>query len=176
MSLSPAAPIASVIVIVGGVGLALVHNYAGNDGDPEGWLAASAFAAPFVMAGVLALFGVWRGRSGVVAAAGIALVPISIVSVVMWPILVPAAVLIVLGLAAGADRSARENVAFALVVVGLPIAFALLLVHNDPVSWVTPDGGGGSSSDVITNVEALGSLSITAMVSAAAPLVSWRRR
>ncbi len=86
--------VASVAVILGGIALVIGHYYGGSPGDPEGWFEAFGFAAPFLGAGFLALVGTLCGRPALVLAAGVALIPTSLLSIVLIPLLLPATLLI----------------------------------------------------------------------------------
>ena len=72
-----------------------VHYYGGLPGEPEGWSAALGFAAPFIGAGFLALVGTRLGRPALVFSAGVALIPMSALSIVLIPLLIPAVVFVV---------------------------------------------------------------------------------
>ncbi len=168
----------AVAVTVGGVAAGAVHYFAGSPGMPNGELAAMAFGAPWVMAGVLTLVGTIRGCPTVVAFAGMAAFPISLVSIVLWPLLVPALLLVAQGVSRFNHPAPRDIGVGFLIAIGLVSAFFLLLVHQDPATWQTPEGGTHYSSDIITAVEALASLAIvvTVGVAAAATMLFPRRR
>lgn len=153
--------VASIGVVLGGVALVFVHFYGGSAGDPEGWFSALGFAAPFIGVGLLALVGTLRKRPSLVLVSGVALIPMSVLSIVLFPLIVPAVLLIV--------RSTRERfnpqdlVLPAVLASGLVVVLAILVFHQDPVSWSTSDGG-GSSSDIVTSLEAAIATSATAAV------------
>ena len=153
--------VASVAVVLGGVALAFIHYYGGSPGSPEGRFAAAGFASPFIGVGLLALVGSFRGRRALMLAAGVALIPMSILSFVLLPLLIPAVLLIVHSTQARLDpRDLAMPMVFALVLVG---ALAILVFHQDPVTWTSSEGGGGSS-DIITTLEAAIAVSATAAV------------
>jgi hypothetical protein len=79
-----------------GTGFALmaVHYLAGSDGDPEGWYSAAGFAAPFVGAGYLALVGDRFATPLLCVAGGVALALMSVVSIIVVPLIVPAGFMI----------------------------------------------------------------------------------
>ncbi len=154
--------------------LGVIHLKGGSPGDPEGLLAATAFASPIAIAGVLSLLGVWRGLPAITAASGLGVIPMCLVSFVMLPLLVPASLLVAYGLSPGTVRAKYEAQAGFVVGIGLVGAFFLLLVHLDPVTW-SSQGGSGSSSDIITDLEAVASLSVVAVVFVAAMLIPRRR-
>lgn len=148
---------AAAVVVMGGVALAFIHYLGGTDGDPEGWYAAVGFAAPLLGAGVLAAVGALVDAPWLWWAAGVAIVPCSIVSIVMFPLLVPAIVLIVLGLR-NSDGHVRERsgVVFAVALIA---AFGGVVFHQDPVTWE-----GGSTSNIVTTTEATMSVVVTVCV------------
>ncbi len=163
--------VSGVIAIVGGIGLMAVHNLAGSEGDPEGWFAAIGFGAPFVGAGCLAVLGANGDNPALCIAAGLALWPMSLVSVVLFPLLAPATIMVWAGVKnAPSARSLwlAEALGAALVVV-----FGFLVLHQDPVTWTTPTGSGGSSN-IVTDFEATLSLAtVGAVIGVAA---AWTRR
>ncbi len=154
--------LASAAVIVGGSGLVFVHYYAGSPGDPEGWFAALGFAAPFIGVGALALAGTLRRRPALAFAAGVALVPMSVLSIVLIPLLIPAALLIVRAAVEG--FRAQDLLVPGLLASGLVVVLAILVFHQDPVSWSTPEGSGGASN-IVTTTEA--TIAIVSTVAAA---------
>ncbi len=84
-----------------------------------------------------------------------------VVSIVMVPLIVPAGFMI----AAIRNASMRGDavVVSAVLAVGLVTAFGILVFHQDPVTWSTPDGG-GSSSSIATSTEASISLMVVTVV------------
>ena len=94
-------------------------------------------------------------------AAGVALIPMSVLSFVLLPLLIPAVLLIVRSTRERLDpRDVAMPAILALVLVG---ALAILVFHQDPVTWTSPEGGGGSS-DIVTMLEAATAISATAAV------------
>ena len=173
---SPFWTLPAFLVIGGGLLLTVGVYVAGEPGEPRSPLAPLAFGAPTLVAGLLALFGILRGHPAMVLAAGIALLPLSFISVVLWPMFLPAALLIAYGAGRTRGTSLGEVAAAVVVAVGLPVALFAMLVHQDPAMWISDDGKrGGGSSDIVTNAEVAVSLAITAAV-ASAGIVSIRRR
>ena len=167
----------ALIVIAGGVALVAIRSYASESDNGEGLLADIAFGAPAFMAGIVALLAIWRGYPFVVVGTSVALMPIALVSVILWPLMVPVALLMAFGAPRISHTSASEIAAGGLTAVGLVSAFVLLLVHEDPVTWQSADGTRqGYSSDIITNVEASASLAIVAIVGLVAGATMLRRR
>ncbi len=152
---------ASVAVVLGGVALVFVHYYGGSAGDPEGWFAALGFAAPFIGVGLVALAGTLRKRPSLVLASGVALIPMSVLSIVLLPLILPAVLLIVHALQ---ERLELRDLALpAVLLLGLVVVLAVVVFHQDPVTWSTPDGG-GRSSNIVTSLEAAFAISVTAAV------------
>jgi hypothetical protein len=159
--------IPALLIVAGGAAAGVIRSYAGAGHEPESDLADVAFAAPVVMAGLVALAGVQWRRQGMVVGSAFAVYPIAIVSIVMWPLVIPASFLVVHGFTLKGAGEPLHLAGTVLLAAGLPVAFFALLVHEDPVAWQTAFGS-GSSSDVVTNVEAVLSLSITAVAGLAA--------
>ena len=159
-------PVAAVVIsgwatVGAGFVLMAVHYFAGADGDPEGWYSAAGFAAPFVGAGCLALVGDRFATPLLCAAGGAAWAVMCVVSIIMVPLIVPAGFMI----AAIRNASIRGEavIVSAVFAVGLVTAFGILVFHQDPVTWSTPDGGGSSSNNV-TSTEASISLIVVTVV------------
>ncbi len=163
--------IASAIVIAGGVGLVFVHYYGGSPGDPEGWFSALGFAAPFLGLGTVALVGILRQRPALVLAAGVALMPMALVSIVLIPLLIPAIFLTVCS--AAKQFRPGDLVLPGLLAFGLLVVFGVLVFHQDPVTWSTPEGG-GYSGNIVTSTEATFASATTAAIVSAATLITGR--
>ena len=164
-------------VVAGGLAVGLVRYV-----DPDGSVPASramegvwggiALAAVVAAPGVLVLLAL-HGRPALLLPAGIMLIPLSFLSFagVLLPLLLPAIVLFV----AYGRRSAGRLPApwwtalTTVTVVALLLAAAIsLFVHEDPRSYTTPTES-GSTSDVITPIEALIALALVC----AAMVVGW---
>lgn len=144
---------AGIVTTVAGVAVMLIHSLGGgphDNGDPEGWFASIGFAAPFIAAGLLAVLGAVVGAPWHWWTAGCALVPCSVVSIVLFPLLGPAMLLVALGLAHG--PSGRRWLGSVLAAT-LVVSFGIIVFHQDPAEWSGPTGGGGSSN-IITTTEA----------------------
>ena len=163
----------AVAVMLAAVGLGVFRYFAGDPNTPSYIFGCVAFAAPFFAGGLLAVVGDRRGHPLFVVAAGVGLYPISLVSIVMWPLLIPAALLIWQGGRRIDDPTAAEALVSVAIVAGLCGTFAMLVFHKDPATWQAPDGSSGSS-DIITSTESLITLSILAAVFVAAFLVPAR--
>lgn len=121
--------------------------------------------------GLLALLGFYK-RPDLWLTAGIAAVPLSLISMagLAFPLL-PAAVVLGMAWTRHPPEVARPRVHPAIVTpvitTAMVAAAVFLFLTDDPVSWTTASGG-GSSSDVITDREALASLATIAAALAAA--------
>lgn len=155
--------VAASLVIIAGIALVPIREVASEPNDAEGTLSSVAFAAPFIAAGLIALLSVHRAKPIYSVAAGVALLPISLVSFILIPVLIPAMLLIALGMTRATQSSNRDIGISIVVTVGLVAAFAALLVHQDPASWSTPNAS-GSSSDIVTTTEATLGLTIAGAV------------
>ena len=175
VSAQRAAAISALCLVAGGVILGAVHHLAGNHDSPESRLASVAFGLPLFTAGLVALLGTRSARPELWVAAGAAACPIAALSVIGLPVVIPAIVLIVLGV----TRAARWSWAEAVVAVGIAVAlagvFAMLVFHHDPATWTTPTGG-GSSSDIITGAEIAVTVAVGIATLAAAAATGGRSR
>lgn len=153
---------AGVIAVLLGASLGVVAGAGADPADPVlGFVALGALvAAP----GVLALLGL-RDRSGLWLSAGVAAFPLAFLSFAGLTLpLLPLAVIFAVGWIRHPGPyagSVGHAVAVAVLVVILLFGAAVaLFVSDDPASWTTATGG-GSTSDIITNREALLSLACT---------------
>ena len=162
--------VAGYVTLVAAFGLMTVHYFGGTDGDPEGWFSSVGFGAPFVGVGLMAVVGGQFVRPTLSVAAGAALGPMSVVSVAMWPLLIAA---VFLFLPVGTVRRGDPILVPMACAAALVAVFGYLVFHQDPVTWVTPTGGGGSSN-IVTVAEASISLVVTGLVVVGA--VVWARR
>ena len=175
MGPSRVATISSIAVCVGGAAVALVHYYAGSGspGRPEGWLSAIGFAAPIFGAGLVGLIGASRSHGALMLAAGTAIIPMSVVSIVLLPLLFPAIVLLAHG---GNTAHGPKSFIFpTLILVVLVGAFALTVFHQDPAEWSGPDGP-ESSSNIVTNTEALFAIASAVGANVVATIVATKDR
>ena len=154
-----------------------LRYYGGSPDDPEGFLSAVAFGSPTVGSGLLTVVGARRRvRSLLFAtAAALALVVLSALSMVTLP-LAAIAVAIALEGRRIEHRSTRgEILASTMAGAGLVSAAIALVVHQDPVSWTTATYG-GSSSDIVTNSEAMIALGLVCVSLALGIGATGRRR
>jgi hypothetical protein len=154
--------VAGVAAVLLGIVLGVVAGASASPADPVLGFAASGalVAAP----GVLVLLGL-RDRAGLWLPAGLAAFPLAFLSFAGLTLpLLPLAVVFVMawirhpGSHAGAV--VHPGAVAPLVVTLLLGAAVALFISDDPASWTTATGG-GSTSDVITNREALLSLACT---------------
>ena len=167
------------LIVAAGAALGIVRFVNGSPVERgfEGALGAASLGALIAAPGVLALLAL-RDRPVLLLPAGVALVPLAFLSLagVTLPLLVPAAMLFVAYGRRSTDASDRPLVAFTTTVfvfAGLVLAGVVLFVRQDPRSYVT-ENGGGSTSDVITVVEALLSLTTAAATIAGGWLLARR--
>ena len=157
----------AAFLVLAGLGLAAIRFVGGSPAEDgfEGALGSLALGAPVMATGALALLAL-RERAVLMLPAVVVLVPMSFLSfaLVTLPLLVPAVML-----AIGYRRRSRVEsmsgpqaaVTLWVVVLFLIAAVGALLVHQDPREYTTPTSSGGTS-DIITTVEALISLALTA--------------
>lgn len=157
-----------VLIIAGGFGTAALYYWAGEAYLPSRGLAGIAFAAPYLAAGSLALVGVRIGQPGLIAGGAMATFLISLVTWVLWPLVIPAGALIVHAVFRGSKPNPLGTASTALIFFGLVGAITALVRHDDPRAGVLADGSEWSASDVITAPEAVISLGITLATVAAA--------
>ena len=173
MKRKSAATVSGAIVVASGIGLMVLRYFAGSADAPEGWFAAIGFWAPFVGAGLLAVVGANGHNPALCLGAGIALWPLYVVSVVLVPLLVPATIMIWVGVT-NAPR-ARDLWLAELLGAALVVVFGFLLFHQDPATWTTATGF-RSSSNIVTTIEALVSVVTVVLVVGLALLWTRQRR
>jgi len=130
--------LAIVVASVRAVGSAAGQRHA------EGPLPTVAFGVVLAAPGLLALLGVCMRRPVMLGAAGITCFPLAVMSVVVFPIVVSAVLLLVaFGRAsAGGPTSLRRSVtAFVPPVVLLVVASSLLVFGMQPYSYTYATGG-----------------------------------
>ena len=164
-----AAIVAAIATVAAGFLAMAFHYFAGAEGDPEGVWSAIGFGAPFVGIGGLASIGLKFGKPVLCGFAGLSLIPMSIVSIVLLPLLIAATILMsVPAESPGPKGSFVPPAMFAVVPL---ISFAILVFHRDPVTWTTPDGDSGGSSDIVTSLEA--SISVFGILLALVAALLW---
>jgi hypothetical protein len=148
----------------------------------KGELPVERVAASLAVVAILATPALFTrlavGRPPLLLAAGIGLLPVALLPLITCPLVLPALALIVLFARRGPwvrppgirHPALRTGAAVAVTVIGLPLAVLALAVHDDPRSWAIGDAsnpastsGSGSTSDITTLAESLGSLAIVAL-------------
>ena len=146
--------VAAVLVVLTGGVYTVVHAVAGDRLGPEGWPQHVSMGLPLLAAGAVAVLGSMARRPWLMVAGGAAAVPICLVSIVGVPGLLPAAVVLAVGVS-GLDRvSPRDwivSTAIAMLLVG---SFGYEVLHQDPAEWATPQGSAGSSN-IVTLTESI---------------------
>ena len=166
--------VAGVLVLALGAAIAVIRFVGGSPAERglEGALGACALGAVIAAPGALALLA-RIDRPGLLIPAGVLLLPLSGVSIVTLPLLIPAVMLLV----AYGRRRPPEAVqppllvalSSAVVIMLVVAALVSLFIHEDPRTWSAPTSS-GATSDVITIGEALVSLLLTGT----ALLLGWR--
>jgi hypothetical protein len=165
------------LVVLAGAALAAVRFVGGTPTEQglEGAMGALALGTIVAVPGVLALLGL-ADRPALLIPAATVLVPLSFLSLagVTLPLLIPAVMLFI---AYGRRSSAqpappgRAVLTTASVLALLIAAVVALFFHQDPRTYSTANGG-GSTSDVITAIESLISLTLATAAIAAGWLLA----
>jgi hypothetical protein len=165
------------LIVMGGAALAAVRFLLGTPAEQglEGAIGALALGTLVAVPGVLALLGL-ADRPALLLPAATMLIPLSFLSFagVTLPLLIPAVMLFVAYSRRSSTQPARLGrtaLTTASVFALLVAAGAALLLHQDPRSYSTGNGG-GSTSDVITVVESLISLALATAAIAAGWLLA----
>ena len=108
----------AAIVMLAAVGLGIVRYLAGDSSTPH-YIVGCARSPRRSSPVSLPHFSASGGHPTFVAAAGIGLWPISLVSIVMWPLLIPAGFLAWKGLQAAATRTVFD-VLVSIAIVAAP--------------------------------------------------------
>jgi hypothetical protein len=158
------AAITGGLVVVVGVVTGIVATAGREPVDPL--LGTVALGAVVAGPGLVALLGL-RRRAALWLPAGIAAMPLAFLSFagVTLP-LFPAGIVLVATWARRPEqptaKPAKAIVTTATVVFLLLVAAAALFISEDPASWTTPTES-GATSDIVTNREAMLSLTSLAM-------------
>ena len=160
--------------VLWGLVFALIRHLGGDQPDfIEGGLGAVAFGAPYSTLGLLAILGSRSNRPALMAFSSIPLLPMSMLSVVMFPLLLPAGFLFVRALIGLFNRRQQHlgwpEPVLSFVLSAMPVlAFGYLLFHQDPRSWAKVGGDSYGTSDIVTFAESALSLGTAAVVVAVA--------
>lgn len=174
---TPAVTVSAAVVILAGAALAVLRHLGSAPVEPP--IATAAFGALFWAPAALALIGDRTGRPWLTVAAGMALMPLSLIafSGVTLPLLIPAFVIVRAGIRASVHWTlATFSVALVSSLVMVASVVVLLFGQQDPASWQYADGSGGSTSDIITTAEAARTLALLGALVVLAPLAVTPRR
>ena len=154
--------------VLWGFAFALIRLAGDQPGFLEEVLGAAALGAPYTTLGLLAILGSRSDRPALMAFSGMLLLPMSMLSVVMFPLLLPAGFLFARALIGLFGRRQQHlgwpEPFLSFVLPAMPVlALGYLLVHEDPRSWETV-GGYHSTSDIVTFAESGLSLGTGALV------------
>ena len=130
--------LAIVAATVRAVGSAIGQRHA------EGLLPTVAFGVVLAAPGLLALLGVWMQRPVMLGAAGIACFPLAVMSVIVFPIVLPAVLLLVAfgqTSTGGPTSKLRSVAAFVSPLILLVVASSLLVFGMQPYSYTSATGG-----------------------------------
>lgn len=165
----------AAVIVLAGVGVVVLRIAASESYEPNRILGSIALGAPYVVAGTIALAGIVRHRASLVTAGGMSAFVLGLVSLVLWPLVIPAGALIVRSVAMARSVNLSGLLIVALSFFGLLTAVTVLVFGEDEASGVLAGGGEWYASDVVTGGEALGALAIT-LVTAAGVAVLERTR
>ncbi len=132
------------LILVAGVAVSVFHYYAGEPGGPDGWMPSAGFGAPFVGAGVLTLVGVHRSWPELVFVAVLALGPMSIVSIALFPFLILGAAALTLLFSDQKSLDPLALVAPAILALALVGVFFLGIYVEDLLPWISIGIVGGA--------------------------------
>lgn len=166
-----------IAVIVGGLALAGIRFVGASPAEDglEGAMGSLALGAVVAAPGLLAILAI-RSRPALLLPAGIVLIPLSFLSFagITLPLLIPASMLLIgYGRRSSTQRlgAVKTLAAVTAVLLFLIAAVVVLFIHPDPRSYTTPLED-GTTSDVITIAESVGSLMLTACAIASGWLIT----
>ena len=163
------------LLILGGLGVAVLRIAGTESYEPNRLLGSIALGGPYVAAGVIALRGVLQGRAALVAGGGLGAFALALVSLILWPLVIPAGALIVRSVHMARQPNLLGLAEVLLVFGGLFSAITVLVVGDDPAGGTLPDGGEWSASDVITAGEAWTAMVLVALTGAGLAQLERRR-
>ena len=155
--------------VLWGLAFALIRYLGGDQpGFFEEGLGAAAFGAPYATLGLLSILGSRSDRPALMAFSGMLLLPMSMLSFVMFPLLLPAGFLFARALIGLFGRRQQHlgwpEPFLSFTLPAMPVlALGYLLVHEDPRNWETA-GGYHGTSDIVTFAESGLSLGTAAVV------------
>ena len=156
--------VACGVTIVYSLVIVLIR-YTGSEGEPGSLRISLSLAAPFAVAAVVALIAQSANRGHFVMAAGAGIIPAAMISVVAWPLWIPAVALLFFGWYQLSTTRVliRDFLAGAVVTAGIVMAMVALLYFRDPIEW--QDGTVEQySNNTITASESLISASFLGLV------------
>lgn len=118
----------------------LIPYFGSDDGDPDRLRYAATFSAVFAVPALVGVLGIRRGTPRYTMAAGIVIVPLSLLSIVLFPMAI-FGVLMATGAATliRPDADWKMEVPVSIVIVLGPIvAMAMLIASKETVEWRTP--------------------------------------
>ena len=163
--------IAGWCFVLWGFAFALIRVAGDQPGFFEEVLGAAALGAPYTTLGLLSILGSRSDRPALMAFSSMLLLPMSMLSVVMFPLLLPAGFLFARAMIGLFGRRQQHlgwpEPYLSFVLPAMPVlALGYLLFHEDPRSWETA-GGHRGTSDIVTFAESGLSLGTAAVVVAA---------
>ena len=151
----------AALIVLGGVGVVVLRVASTESHEPNRILGSVALGAPYVVAGGIALAGIVRHRASLVTAGGMSAFVLALVSLVLWPLVIPAGALIVRSVAMARSVNLSGLLIVALSFFGLLTAVTVLVLGEDEAGGTLPGGGTWYASDVVTRGEALTALVLT---------------
>ena len=164
------------LIALGGLGVVALRVASTESYEPNRLLGSVALGVPYVVAGGIALAGVVRHRASLVTAGGMSAFVLAVVSLVLWPLVVPAGALIVRSVSMARAVNLRGLLIVAVSFFGLLAAVTVLVYGEDEAGGTLPGGGTWYASDVVTRGEALSALAITLATAAAVAVLERMRR
>ncbi|MQC18567.1 MAG: hypothetical protein DWG80_05795 [Chloroflexi bacterium] len=166
----------AALIVLGGFGVVALRVASTESYEPNRVLGSIALGAPYVVAGGIALAGIVRHRASLVTAGGMSAFVLATVSLVLWPLVVPAGALIVRSVSMARAVNLRGLLIVAGSFFGLLAAITVLVFGEDEAGGTLPGGGTWYASDVVTRGEALTALTITFVTAAAVAVLERSRR
>lgn len=170
----------SAAIVLSWVGAAVVGAIRVVGTSPaEGWasgvVSSATLAVVLATPGAVASIGRRASTPSLVIAAGVALVPLGLISIATLPLLVVAATFVVAGIRMPAGSGWPAVLLSILTVATTIAALAVMFVHQDPRSIETPPTASGVS-DVVTPLESLAALTLVGITIGLAGLAALSRR
>lgn len=161
----------ATLIFLGGFGVAALRVTLSESWEPNRVIGSIALGAPYTAAGAIALAGIVRHRASLVAAGSMSAFALTVVSVVLWPLVVPAGALIVRSVSMARGVTLLGTATVAATFFGLLAAITVLVMGEDEASGERPGGGEWYASDVITRGESVLAITLVAVSMAAVVLL-----